>query len=254
NRFVKFPSTIGITASFEKNKTHNVERDETREMSESGLVCRLLRNRGRIGVAGSLTVEFLRNLNRRNLFFCHKVLGVSVLSFKGDKVLQEVSTSRFWFKECYLVVKFDRFEQEFHQRVFFDLFVQGFSVGVLLSSRILSTSLLLRFQVSGLLGFNRQKITLNGFLGQSIIKTGVPGQEGAEGNAAERFSNGMSVQILLGGHSTLSLEGGLSRNRDEEKKSGPQSEVPALVEAVACRRRLTIITKVEIVRILVCNS
>ncbi|GJV37837.1 hypothetical protein Tco_1410314 [Tanacetum coccineum] len=29
-----------------------------------------------------------------NLFFCHKVLGVSVLSFKGDKVLQEVSTSR----------------------------------------------------------------------------------------------------------------------------------------------------------------
>ncbi|GJT75866.1 hypothetical protein Tco_1042591 [Tanacetum coccineum] len=33
-----------------------------------------------------------------------------------------------------------------------------------------------------------------------------------------RFSNGMSVQILLGGHSTLSLEGGLSENRDEEKK------------------------------------
>lgn len=34
-----------------------------------------------------------------------------------------------------------------------------------------------------------------------------------------RFSNGTSVQILLGGHSTLSLEGSLSRNRDEEKKS-----------------------------------
>ncbi|GKA52765.1 hypothetical protein Tco_0746080 [Tanacetum coccineum] len=34
-----------------------------------------------------------------------------------------------------------------------------------------------------------------------------------------RFSNGMSVQILLGGHSTLSLEGGLSGNRDEQKKS-----------------------------------
>ncbi|PWA94725.1 zinc finger, CCHC-type [Artemisia annua] len=34
-----------------------------------------------------------------------------------------------------------------------------------------------------------------------------------------RFSNGMSVQILLGGHSTLSLEGSLSGNRDEEKKS-----------------------------------
>jgi hypothetical protein len=29
----------------------------------------------------------------------------------------------------------------------------------------------------------------------------------------------MSVQILLGGHSTLSLEDGLSGNRDEEKKS-----------------------------------
>ena len=28
----------------------------------------------------------------------------------------------------------------------------------------------------------------------------------------------MSVQILLGGHSTLSLEDGLSGNRDEEKK------------------------------------
>nr|GEY55169.1 zinc finger, CCHC-type [Tanacetum cinerariifolium] len=80
-----------------------------------------------------------------NLFFCHKVLGVSALSFKGDKVLQELSTLRFWFKEGYLVVKFDRFEQGFRQRVFFDLFVQGFSVGVLLSSRILSTSLLLRF-------------------------------------------------------------------------------------------------------------
>ncbi|GJZ21237.1 hypothetical protein Tco_0558276 [Tanacetum coccineum] len=71
------------------------------------------------------------------------------------------------------------------------------------------------------------------------------------------FSNRMSVQILLGGHSTLSLEGGLSGNRDEEKKNkvsngycylcldegGPQSEVPALVEAAAYRRRLTIITK-----------
>ena len=34
-----------------------------------------------------------------------------------------------------------------------------------------------------------------------------------------RFSNGMSVQTLLGGHSTLSLEGSLSGNRDEEKKS-----------------------------------
>ncbi|GKE65188.1 hypothetical protein Tco_1519349 [Tanacetum coccineum] len=34
-----------------------------------------------------------------------------------------------------------------------------------------------------------------------------------------RFSNGMSVQILLGGHSMLLLEGGLSGNRDEEKKS-----------------------------------
>ncbi|GJX63203.1 hypothetical protein Tco_0296103, partial [Tanacetum coccineum] len=79
-----------------------------------------------------------------------QVLEVSVLSFKYDKVLQEVSTSRFWVKEGYLVVKFDRFEQGFHQRVFFDLFVQGFSVRVLQSSRILSTSLLLGFQVSGL--------------------------------------------------------------------------------------------------------
>nr|GEV32863.1 zinc finger, CCHC-type [Tanacetum cinerariifolium] len=34
-----------------------------------------------------------------------------------------------------------------------------------------------------------------------------------------RFSNGMSVQILLGGHSTLSLESNLSENHDEEKNS-----------------------------------
>ncbi|GJZ17074.1 hypothetical protein Tco_0553197 [Tanacetum coccineum] len=67
------------------------------------------------------------------------VLGVSVLSFKGDKVVKEVSTSRFWFKEGCLVAKFDRFEQGLHQRVFFDLFTQGFSVKVLLSLRILST-------------------------------------------------------------------------------------------------------------------
>ncbi|GJY08420.1 hypothetical protein Tco_0375474 [Tanacetum coccineum] len=332
-----------------------MERAKTRETSELGLVCRLLRSRRRIGAAG-------------NLFFCHKVLGVLVLSFKGDKVLQEVSTSRFWFKEVYLVVKFDRFEQGFHQRVFY-LFVQGFSVRVLLSSRILSTSLLLKFQVSGLLGFNRQKIYSKRFLGIQVLvflrrqvrfrfvlgfkksdyleykgaqenreaeviqesndhaavaqrklkvkqlkgktntdslvnkqvnhganvgavimKTRVPGQDGAEGNAAERyrgdnnmaalgvatlieeyahelltfrdavaceviskwisvmkedmdtrssmcmlsnsfrrssddsniyswkFSYGMSVQILLGGQSTLSLEGGLSWNCDEEKK------------------------------------
>ncbi|GKC69309.1 hypothetical protein Tco_1115192 [Tanacetum coccineum] len=34
-----------------------------------------------------------------------------------------------------------------------------------------------------------------------------------------RFSNEMSVQILLGGDSMMLLEGGLSGNRDEEKKS-----------------------------------
>ncbi|GJY31340.1 hypothetical protein Tco_0414835 [Tanacetum coccineum] len=149
-------------------------------------------------------------------------------------------------------------------------------------------------------------------VGAVIMKTGVPGQEGAEGNTAERyrgdnnmaalrvaavieeyahesltfrdavayeveiwvtkglldeakeiilcmeifrtqsgktlrvsrfrFTNGMSVQILLGGHSTLSLEGSLSGNHDKEKKSGPQSEVPTLlVEAAAYQRRLTII-------------
>nr|GEX84652.1 hypothetical protein [Tanacetum cinerariifolium] len=104
-----------------------------------------------------------------NIFFCHKVFGVSVLSFKGDKVLQEVSTSRFWFKEGYFVVKFDRFEQGFHQRVFFDLFVQGFSVRVLLSSRISSTSLLIGLQVSGLLGCNRQKIYFKQFLGIQVL-------------------------------------------------------------------------------------
>nr|GEU66884.1 hypothetical protein [Tanacetum cinerariifolium] len=98
-----------------------------------------------------------------------RVFECSVLSFKGDKVLQEVSTLRFWFKEGYLVVKFDQFEQWFHQRLFFDLFVQGFSVRVLQSSRILSTSLLLGFQVAGLLGFNRQKIYFKRFLGIQVL-------------------------------------------------------------------------------------
>ncbi|GJV37660.1 hypothetical protein Tco_1410137 [Tanacetum coccineum] len=50
---------------FEKNKSHNVERAETRETSEPGLVRWLLRGRGRIGVAGSLIVGYLRNLNHR---------------------------------------------------------------------------------------------------------------------------------------------------------------------------------------------
>nr|GEU73017.1 reverse transcriptase domain-containing protein [Tanacetum cinerariifolium] len=51
----------------------------------------------------------------------------------------------FLLSQGYLVVKFDQFEKGFRQRVFFDLFVQGFSVRVLLSSRILSNSFLFRF-------------------------------------------------------------------------------------------------------------
>nr|GEY83601.1 zinc finger, CCHC-type [Tanacetum cinerariifolium] len=58
-------ATIGITSMFEKNKSYNVERAETRETSEPGLVRWLLRSRGRIGAAGSLTVGFLRNCNHR---------------------------------------------------------------------------------------------------------------------------------------------------------------------------------------------
>ncbi|GJS80107.1 zinc finger, CCHC-type containing protein [Tanacetum coccineum] len=110
------------------------------------------------------------SLGDRKSFLCHKVLGVSVLSFKGDKVLQEVSTSRFWFKEGYLVVKFDRFEQGFHQMVFFDLFVQGFSVRVFLSSRILSITLLLGFQVSGLLGLLNDKVAAGGYRQVKVLE------------------------------------------------------------------------------------
>ncbi|PWA46901.1 LINE-1 reverse transcriptase isogeny [Artemisia annua] len=50
---------------FEKNESHIVQRAETRETTEAGLVRRLLRNRGRIDTANSLTVGFLRNLKRR---------------------------------------------------------------------------------------------------------------------------------------------------------------------------------------------
>ncbi|GJR96036.1 zinc finger, CCHC-type containing protein [Tanacetum coccineum] len=234
----------------------------------------------------------------------NKVLGVSVLSFKGDKVLQEVTTSRFWFKEGYLVVKFDRLEQWFHQR---------------------APSGVLQFEVELQGAQGNRETTIFGLVtmllqwlkdGAVIMKTGVPGQEGVEGNTAERyrgdnnmaalrvaavieeyahesltfrdavayeviskwisvmkedidtrsnymrftceskveiwvtkglldeakeiilcmeifrtqsgntlrvsrfrFTNGMSVQILLGGHSTLSLEGSLSGNHDKEKKS-----------------------------------
>ncbi|GKE21545.1 hypothetical protein Tco_1433057 [Tanacetum coccineum] len=107
-----------------------MERAETREMSKPGLVHRLLRNRGKIGAAGSLTITRKVSRFTSQDYLENKVLGVSVLSFKGDKVLQEVSTLRFWFNK-------------------------GFSVRVLLSSRILSNSLLLGFQVSetGLLDF-----------------------------------------------------------------------------------------------------
>ncbi|GJU69514.1 hypothetical protein Tco_1255773 [Tanacetum coccineum] len=93
-----------------------MERAETRVTSEPGLVLRLVRSHGRIGAVGSLTVGFLRNLNHYkegNLFFCHKVIEVSVLSFKCDKVLQEVSTSSLvevvldsWFRYRNRVVGF----------------------------------------------------------------------------------------------------------------------------------------------------
>ncbi|GJW79294.1 hypothetical protein Tco_0140976 [Tanacetum coccineum] len=121
-------------------------------------------------------------------------------------------------------------------------------------------------------------------------KVKVPGQDGTKGNAAEMYrgdSNMVALgvvaaeiwvtkgfpdeakEIILGMEIFRTRsEGGLSRNRDEEKKNkvssgycylcldegGLQSEVSTLVEAVAYQRRLTIITKVEIVRILVCNS
>nr|GEZ65147.1 zinc finger, CCHC-type [Tanacetum cinerariifolium] len=63
---VKFGgATIGVTAKFEKKKSHNVERSETRETSEPSFVRRLLHSRGKMGVAGSLIVGFLRNLSRR---------------------------------------------------------------------------------------------------------------------------------------------------------------------------------------------
>nr|GEV19832.1 zinc finger, CCHC-type [Tanacetum cinerariifolium] len=379
SKMIESVETMEI-ARFEKNKSHNVERAETRETSEPGLVRRLLCSNARIGAASSLTVGFIQNLNRRtwidspwvigNIFFCHKVLRVLVLSFKCDKVLQEVSTSRFWFKEGYLVVKFDRFEQEFHQRVFFDLFVQGllgFNRQNIYFKRFISIQILvvlgrqvrfifvLGFKKSDYLEYKRAQenreakviqesndhaavaqrkvkvkqlegktntdclgnvverykgdnniaalgvvamieeyahdsLTFKDALACEVIskwisvmkedmdtrssmyyigftceskdeiwvtkgllkeaKEFVLGMEifrTQSGNTLRvsrlRFSNRMSVQILLGEHSTLSLEGGLSGNRDEEKKSGPQPEVPTLVEAAAYRKRLTIIIK-----------
>ncbi|GJY40079.1 hypothetical protein Tco_0427349 [Tanacetum coccineum] len=79
-------------------------------------------------------------------------------------------------------------------------------------------------------------------VGAVIMKTEVPSQEGVEGNAAKRDAVACEIiwgftckskaeiwvtkglldkakEIILGGHSTLSLEDGLSGNRDEEKKS-----------------------------------
>nr|GEU81826.1 chaperone protein DnaJ 11, chloroplastic [Tanacetum cinerariifolium] len=88
------------------------------------------------------------------------------------------------------------------------------------------------------------------------MKFRVPGQDGVEGNAAKRYRGdnnmaalGVAPVIEEYAHESLTFrdavacKGGLSGNHDEEKKSGPQSEVPALVEAVMNWRRLTIITK-----------
>nr|GEY65782.1 zinc finger, CCHC-type [Tanacetum cinerariifolium] len=43
-------ATTGVTARFEKNKSHNMESTETREKSKPGLVRQLLRNRGKLAL------------------------------------------------------------------------------------------------------------------------------------------------------------------------------------------------------------
>nr|GEZ60689.1 zinc finger, CCHC-type [Tanacetum cinerariifolium] len=106
-----------------------------------------------------------------NLFFCHKVLGVSVLSFKGDKVLQEVSTLRFWFKEGYLVVKFDQLEQGFQQKV---------------AKRRLEDKQLEEKIKTSCLVKEQENVHLGIKLGANIMVTGVSSQEGAEGNVVEK--------------------------------------------------------------------
>nr|GEX15235.1 hypothetical protein [Tanacetum cinerariifolium] len=58
-----------------------MERAEIRETSKPGLVSRLLRNRRKIGVAGSLTVGVLQNLSRR------KVSRFSSQDYLDNKVL-----------------------------------------------------------------------------------------------------------------------------------------------------------------------
>nr|GEZ80047.1 hypothetical protein [Tanacetum cinerariifolium] len=58
-RFSNHGAKIGITSRFKKNKSYNVERAETREMSKLGLVHRLLCSHGRISATETVLLDFL---------------------------------------------------------------------------------------------------------------------------------------------------------------------------------------------------
>nr|GEY77253.1 zinc finger, CCHC-type [Tanacetum cinerariifolium] len=146
----------------------------------------------------------------RNLFVCHKVLGVSVLSFKGDKVLQEVQLQGFGLKK------------EFVEYMFKSVFDLRWNCSELRKIVKLRYSGELRSCYSGskkvedYMRFayeSKDEIYTKGLLDESKeIILGMEMFGTQSGNTLKvsrfRFSNGMSVQILLDGHSTLLLDGG----------------------------------------------
>nr|GEX96407.1 hypothetical protein [Tanacetum cinerariifolium] len=82
------------TARFEKNKSHNVERAETRETSESGLVRRLLRSRGKIGVAASKVTKFckkfqLQGFGLKKFLICGSALETGLLDFSAFRFVND---------------------------------------------------------------------------------------------------------------------------------------------------------------------
>nr|GEX18483.1 hypothetical protein [Tanacetum cinerariifolium] len=151
------------------------------------------------------------SLGYRNFFFCHKVFGVTVLNFKGDKVLQEVSNSRFWFKEetgllDFLAFRFvnDKVAAGRYRQVkvieFFDCLGQGQGVEVLRESlhrvsnddtavaqRRLEDKQPEEKKSTNCLVKEQEKIHHRADVGAIIMKTKVPGQEGAKGNTIERY-------------------------------------------------------------------
>ncbi|PWA60413.1 hypothetical protein CTI12_AA381960 [Artemisia annua] len=325
------PNILGEASSldrFEKTESRNVDRAKTRKTSRPGLVRWLLRSRGRIGAAGSLTVGFLRNSNCRLKTPRSRILPegscIGITRFKvsrftsqdylGNKVLEVVlqgasKVTRFCKKFQLQVFRFlriqvlvvlgrqvrfsfilgfkksDYLEYKVYQgdsnmaasgvaAVIEEYAHESLTFGDTVACEVISKWMAVMKEdmdtwfSMGLLsnGFGRSsddtrlgsglprvfwmkqrkiylvwrssglRVVTKGFLDEA--KENILGMEifrTQSGNMLRvprfRFSNGMSVQILLGGHSTLSLEGSLSGNRDEERRVRGHALITSIKQA-----------------------